>query len=123
MAKHQKTWTGDEIARAVKMRAQGMTFGAIAATMPGRTEGAVGSKINNALRPREIIRAERLARAEVYRLLHPVTDAPHAKQPVTFAPSERLRVKLILAIDRYANDNGTDIDTAARFLLSGVAFG
>jgi hypothetical protein len=119
----QKIWTDDEIARAVEMRAQGMTFGAIAATMPGRTEGAVGNKINNAKRPREIIRAARIARNEALSLWRAIAKAANVEQSVTFAPSERLRVKLILAIDRFANNNGTDIDTAARFLLSGVAFG
>ena len=119
----QISWTAAEVSRVVKLRAEGLTYEAIAATIPGLTGNAVCNKIKDSQRPREIIRAARLARAAAYALLHPRTYVRPDETPPMIEASEIFRVQLITAIDRFANDNGTDIDTAARFLLSGVAFG
>ena len=68
-----KQWTTREVEQAVALRATGLTCGAISAQMSNRTEAAICNKLKYALRPREIIRAERLASAAQNRLLHPVT--------------------------------------------------
>ena len=119
----QISWTAAEVSRVVKLRAEGLTYEAIAATIPGRTGNAVCNKIKDSQRPREIIRAARLARAAAYALRHPPRTVCHIEIPTRMEDSEVFRIHLITAIDRFANDNGIDPDTAARFLLSGVAFG
>jgi hypothetical protein len=123
-----KHWKTHEIKLAHKLRADGLTYRAIAAHIPGRSEHAVSHVINSGSRPREIIRAERIARRQAYAKRYgvPIGNRDHQPDEV-MAPrlneSEVFRIHLLTAIDRFANDNGTDIDTAARFLLSGVAFG
>jgi transcriptional regulator len=95
-----KTWTTGEKARVMQMRSLGMSTKEIS-TVLGRSEASVASALRYVSPPPR-----------------PRIEKP---KPTIVTPSDKLRDATLRALLRWANDNGTTIDDAARVLLSGVA--
>jgi transcriptional regulator len=90
-----KIWTTSERTRITELRKQGMTIKEIADVL-GRTTASIQSAIRY------------------------VSPPPRARRPIMeVTPSDELRDATLTALLRWADSNGTTIDEAAGFLLSG----
>jgi hypothetical protein len=112
MTDSRRLWTTGEVKRAVAMIESGMRHCDVADAL-GRSRGSICTML------RDMKRRD----SRVDQILREPDPADDDLEPIPGDEkhsSERLKVETIKAIVRWANDNETTIDGAARFLLSGV---